>query len=90
MKKRQREFVFADVGPNLKAIKYLACSRRLSISAEALPAACALYLIRLDEFRGEGRATEYRFMQKRGNEGMRKLPLPSLHEFQCWNVNIRE
>lgn len=71
---------------NLKAIKYLASSHRLSISAEALPAAFTLYLIRLDEFRGEGRATEYRFIQKK-EEIKGRFHYLLFMNFYGWNVN---
>lgn len=84
MKRRQRELVFLLMwDTNLEAIRGLASSRWLSIRAAALLAACTQYLIRLDEFQGEGRATEYRFVPKKKEEmkGQKSFHY-LLHEFQ--------
>lgn len=60
----------------------------LSISAAA-PTASTLYLIRLDEFRDEGKATEYRWTKK-GNKGRESFHYLLFMNFNCWNVNTRE
>lgn len=49
------------------------------------PIASALYLIRLDEFRGEGKAMEYKLIKR--NKGRESFHY-SLVNFNCWNVNM--
>lgn len=52
------------------------------------PIASTLYLIRLDEFRGEGKSTEYRLTKR--NKGRESFHYSLFMNFNCWNVNTRQ
>lgn len=74
----------------LKAIRgRRQCWLSISAAAPTAPTASTLYLIRLDEFRGEGKATEYRWTKK-GNKGRESFHYLLFMNFNCWNVNTRE
>lgn len=54
----------------LKAIRgRRQCWLSISAAAPTAPTASTLYLIRLDEFKGEGKATEYRWTKKKDIKG---------------------
>lgn len=71
MKEWKGEFVFADLGRKTGSNRRLSpAMARPFHQCSSPPIASALYLIRPDEFRGEGKAMEYKLMkQNKGGGG---------------------